>query len=242
MAGTAADQAGSGHDPADAEPTTILVVDNHGFLREGLCGLLRSERDLHVVGEADDSVTAAALAAQQRPDIVLLDICVPGGDGGHAVSQIRAGSPGSRVIVLTMHESPRLVREALAAGARGYLLKSICWQELVVAIRTVRADGDRVVLGVSRESLAHGMEEERGAEVLSAREREILALVGQALSNRQIAARLSLTEATVKRHLRNVFVKLDAVSRIDAVIKGGRDGRAERGGNSVTRVPNSMVT
>jgi DNA-binding NarL/FixJ family response regulator len=209
MACTAADQAGSGHDPAepglfppvsryrtqpderaavglpdvdmnvsgadwlaDAEPTTILVVDNHGFLREGLCGLLRSESDLHVVGEADDSVTAAALAAQERPDIVLLDICVPGGDGGHTVSQIRASSPGSRVIVLTMHESPRLVREALAAGARGYLLKSICWQELVVAIRTVRADGDRVVLGVSR--VAHGMEEQRGAEVLSARDAQAI--------------------------------------------------------------------
>jgi DNA-binding NarL/FixJ family response regulator len=258
MARAAADQAGSeravdglldiglevsaGDWLAVAEPTTILVVDDQGFLREGLCGLLQSQGDLRVVGEAGDGVTAAAMAARQRPDIVLLDICVPGGDGGNTVSQIRASSPGSRVIVLSMHESPRLVREALAAGARGYLLKSICWQELVVAIRTVRADGDRVVLGVSRESLIYDAQEEQGPEVLSAREREILTLVGQALSNRQIAARLSLTEATVKRHLRNVFVKLDAVSRIDAVIKGGRDGQGRRGGNYVTRVPNSMVT
>jgi DNA-binding NarL/FixJ family response regulator len=205
--------------PSAAEPTTVLIVDDHALLREGLRGLLQSQDDMRVVGEAGDSVTAAAVAAKERPDIVLLDIGVPGGDGGNTVSQIRASSPGSRVIVLSTYEGPRLVQEALASGARGYLLKSICWQQLVVAIRAVRADGDRVVLGVSRESLAYGVQEQHGPGALSAREREVLALVEQALSNRQIASRLLLTEATVKRHLRNIFAKLNAVSRIDAVNK-----------------------
>ena len=213
-----------------AELTTIVIVDDHELLREGLRALLQSQDDMQVVGEADNSVTAAAVAARVRPDIVLLDIGVPGGDGGDAVSQIRASSPGSRVIVLSTHEGPRLVQEALASGARGYLLKTVRWQQLVVAIRAVSADGDRVVLGVSRESLAYGAQEQQGPEALSAREREVLALVGQALSNRQIASRLLLTEATVKRHLRNIFAKLDAVSRIDAVNKAAgtaRDGAAE---------------
>jgi DNA-binding NarL/FixJ family response regulator len=117
-----------------------------------------------------------------------------------------------------MYEGPQLVQALLAAGIRGYLLKSIHWQELVVAIRAVRTDCERVVLGVSQESLRH-IHQGPGTGTLSAREREILALVGQALSNSQIASRLSLTEATVKRHLRNIFVKLGAVSRIDAVNK-----------------------
>jgi DNA-binding NarL/FixJ family response regulator len=117
-----------------------------------------------------------------------------------------------------MYEGPQLVRDLLAVGVRGYLLKSVHWQELVVAIRAVRADDDRVVLGVSRESLA-SVQYGPGGGPLSARECEVLDLVGQALSNSQIAARLCLTEATVKRHMRNIFIKLGAVSRIDAINK-----------------------
>src|SRR5260370_14946698 len=117
-----------------------------------------------------------------------------------------------------MYEGPQLVQALLAAGVRGYLLKSIHWQELVAAIRAVHADCDRVVLGVSRESLGH-IRQGPGSGPLSAREREILALGGQALSNSQIASRLSLPEATVNRHLRNIFVSLGAVSRIDAANK-----------------------
>jgi DNA-binding NarL/FixJ family response regulator len=117
-----------------------------------------------------------------------------------------------------MYEGPDLVRRLLSAGIRGYLLKSIDWRQLVAAIRAVVADDNRVVLDVSRESL-NPPRESAPDKVLSARECEVLALVGEALSNRQIARRLSLTEATVKRHLRNIFIKLDAVSRMDAVNK-----------------------
>jgi DNA-binding NarL/FixJ family response regulator len=201
-----------------ADRTTILLVDDHALVREGVRGILEAQADMNVVGEAGDSASAVAEAAREHPDIVLLDIEIPGGEAVDTVSQIRACSPRTQVIVLSMYEGPQLVQDLLAAGVRGYLLKSVHWQELVVAIRAVRADADRVVLGVSRESLAH-VREEPGTGTLSAREREILELVGQALSNGQIAARLSLTEATVKRHVRNIFVKLGAVSRIDAVNK-----------------------
>jgi DNA-binding NarL/FixJ family response regulator len=201
-----------------ADRTTILLVDDHALVREGVRGILEAQSDMNVVAEAGDSASAVAEAAREHPDIVLLDIEIPGGEAVDIVSQIRACSPRTRVIILSMYEGPQLVEDLLAAGVRGYLLKSVHWQELVVAIRAVRADADRVVLGVSRESLAR-VRHEPGKGTLSAREREILELVGQALSNGQIAARLSLTEATVKRHIRNIFVKLGAVSRIDAVNK-----------------------
>jgi DNA-binding NarL/FixJ family response regulator len=198
--------------------TTILIVDDHALVRDGLHVLLKTQEDMRVVGEAADHAAAATLAGALQPDIVLLDIDMPGGDIIGTLSQIRSCSPGSRVIVLSMHEGPQLVQSLLAAGIRGYLLKSIRWQELVVSIRAVHADSDRIVLGVSRESLKYA-QQGSSPEALSQREREVLELVAQALSNAQIAARLQLTEATVKRHLRNIFIKLGAVSRLDAVNK-----------------------
>lgn len=197
---------------------TILIVDDHALVREGLREILRTQEDLRVVGEAADHPTAVALAAAEQPDIILLDIDMPGGDVITTVNQIHSCSPRSRVIVLSMHEGPQFVQTLLAAGIRGYLLKSIHWQELVVSIRAVCADSDRLVLGVSWESLQYARQGPTSG-ALSDREREVLGLVAQALSNAQIAARLQVTEATVKRHLRNIFVKLGAVSRLDAVNK-----------------------
>jgi DNA-binding NarL/FixJ family response regulator len=200
---------------------TILLVDDHALVREGLREILETQADLRVVGEAKDSATTAALVAETRPDIVLLDVEIPGGEVTATVKEIKERSPESRVIILSMYEGPQLVQALLAAGIRGYLLKSVHWQELVVAIRAIRADSDRIILGVSRESLGPGGpgQHEPSPVRLSAREVEVLDLVARALSNSQIAARLRLTEATVKRHLRNIFVKLGAVSRLDAVNK-----------------------
>ena len=199
--------------------TRVLIVDDHMLVREGLRRILQAQDDMEVVGEAGDSARAVATAARERPDVVLLDVEIPGGEAAATVRKLREAAPESRVIILSMHEGPVLVRELLAAGIRGYLLKSIHWQELVLAIRTVHVDPDRVVLGVSGQSLRTPARDLAGTMALSAREREVLDLVGEALSNGQIASRLALKEATVKRHLRNVFVKLGAVSRIDAVNK-----------------------
>jgi DNA-binding NarL/FixJ family response regulator len=197
---------------------TILIVDDHALVREGLREILETQPDMCVVGEAEDSVTTVTLAAEKQPDIVLLDVQIPGGEVTVTVRQIRDRSPASRVIILSMYEGPQLVQELLAAGIRGYLLKSIHWQELAVAIRAIHADSGRIILGVSRESLSYP-QREPAQGTLSARELEVLDLVSQALSNGQIASRLNLTEATVKRHLRNIFAKLGAVSRLDAVNK-----------------------
>jgi DNA-binding NarL/FixJ family response regulator len=205
--------------------TRVLIVDDHMLVREGLRRILQAQDDMEVVGEAGDSAAAVATAQRERPDVVLLDVEIPGGEAAATVRKLKDAAPESRVIILSMHEGPTLVRELLAAGVRGYLLKSIHWQELVLAIRTVHLEPDRVVLGVSGHSLSNaGQGRGEGATALSAREREILGLVGEALSNGQIASRLSLKEATVKRHLRNVFVKLGAVSRLDAVNKAAELG------------------
>jgi DNA-binding NarL/FixJ family response regulator len=207
---------------------TILIVDDHALVREGLCEILGAQNDLRVVGQAQDSATTVALAAKEQPDVVLLDVEIPGGEVTTTVNQIRNCSPSSRVIILSMYEGPQLVQALLAVGIRGYLLKSVHWQELVVAIRAVCTDNDRIVLGVSPQSLRY-VNQESSPGMLSAREREVLELVGQALSNSQIASRLCLTEATVKRHLRNIFVKLGAVSRIDAVNKAAERQWCDRG-------------
>jgi DNA-binding NarL/FixJ family response regulator len=208
---------------------TVLLVDDHALVREGLREILETQPDITVVGEAQDSATTVALAAETQPDIVLLDVEIPGGEVTATVSQIRSRSPASRVMILSMYEGPQLVQALLAAGIRGYLLKSIHWQELVVAIRAIRADDDRIILGVSRESL-NSVRQGPERETLSARELEVLDLVAQALSNGQIASRLHLTEATVKRHLRNIFAKLGAVSRLDAVNKAKERQRHQPGG------------
>jgi DNA-binding NarL/FixJ family response regulator len=178
---------------------SILIVDDHTLVREGLYEILAAQPDLRVVGQAADSATTLTLAASEQPDIVLLDVEIPGGKITTTVSQIQICSPVSRVIILSMYEGPQLVQTLLAAGVRGYLLKSIHWQELVVAIRAVHADSERIVLGVSQQSLRH-VNQGSSIGALSAREREVLDLVAQALSNSQIGSRLCLTEATVKRH------------------------------------------
>lgn len=195
----------------------ILIVDDHALVREGLREILEIQDDMTVVGEAGDSASAVKLAAGTRPHVVILDIEIPGDDVTVTVERIRSVSPGSQVIILSMYDGPHLLRSLLAAGVRGYLLKTVHRHDLVAAVRSAHSDQGRIVLEVSRESLAQA--NSPATDLLSQREREVLELTAQALSNIQIASRLGLTEATVKRHLRNIFVKLGAVSRIDAVNK-----------------------
>ncbi|WP_067794004.1 response regulator transcription factor [Actinomadura formosensis] len=209
---------------------TILLVDDHTLLREALRESLEGEDDLSVVGEAGTGEAALALAERTKPDIVLMDIEMPGQDVVHRLRGIAAVSPASRVIILTMHDDPLLVRGLLERGIRGYLLKSISRVELVSAIRSVRAHDRRIILSVSRESLVQPVREPRTE--LSERELDVLDLVAQGLSNAQIADRLFIAEGTVKRHLSNVFGKLKAFSRIDAVNKAGAAGLLRARGSS----------
>lgn len=190
----------------------IVIVDDHTLLREAVGDVLRVEPDIAVVGQAGDAGEAVAVVRRTRPDIVLLDMEIPGGQPAEVTRRLAEASPYSRMIVLTMYDSPALVREMLDLGVHAYLHKSVSRLDLAEAIRGVY-HGERVVLSVSPEVKA------TDPGVLSTREREVIALVAEALSNRQIAARLHITEGTVKRHLRNIFDKLGAVSRIDAVNK-----------------------
>ncbi|ETK35449.1 response regulator transcription factor [Microbispora sp. ATCC PTA-5024] len=196
---------------------SIAIVDDHALFREGLREILEAQDDFQVVGEAGDSEGAVSLVERERPDVVLLDVEIPGDDATQTVTRMRAISPESQIIILSMYDGPQLLSRLLSAGIRGYLLKSVHRQELVSAVRSVRTEPDRLVLAVSRDSFAQV--QGGSSVVLSDREREILELAAQALSNYQIATRLTLTEATIKRHLHNIFTKLGAVSRIDAVNK-----------------------
>jgi DNA-binding NarL/FixJ family response regulator len=197
----------------------VVLVDDHSIVRDGLREILGSEPDIEVVADTGDSSSAVAAVEQHKPDVVLLDVEIPGEDVTVTVRKMRQVSPASRVIILSMYDGPVLVQSLLALGVQGYLLKSVTRLELIAAVRSARADKDRVVLSVSQESMMRAVDGNSGGSVLTERERAVLQLVAYAMSNAQIASRLGLTEGTVKRHLRNIFVKLGAVSRIDAVNK-----------------------
>jgi DNA-binding NarL/FixJ family response regulator len=201
-------------------PITVALVDDHVLFRDGIQEILENEPDITVVGGIGDSEGAVELVTRTRPDVVLLDVEIIGDEVTTTVQRLRRLVPETRIVILSMYDGPHLVQPLLAIGIRGYLLKTASREELVSAVRSVYVDDGRIILGVSRESLAQLNAGNRdGAGPLSQRERDVLQLVAQALSNSQIARRLLLTETTVKRHLSNIFAKLGAVSRIDAVNK-----------------------
>lgn len=199
------------------DDVSILVVDAHVLVRDGLRRIVEEHSDLRVVEEASSGYEAVAVAADKQPEIVLLGVEDLDDDVAVTVNRIRQVSPGSRTIVLPMTDNPRVLRRLLAIGIGGYLSKSATRQGLVAAIRYARHNNGTVLLAASAEVFAEA--EDAEPDLLSAREREILELAAEARTNSQISRELHLSEATVKRHLRNIFSKLGAVSRIDAVNK-----------------------
>ena len=207
----------------------ILVADDHTLLREALCDLLRAEADFEIVAQAGNGEDAISLAAEHRPDVVLLDIEMPRSDPPTTVRRLLQGDPTLPIVVLSMYDGQQLVQELLALGVRGYLHKSTGRETLVTAIRECAADVRRTVtVSISPDSLRRPSPEPDGSGPLSERELEVLVHVAQAMSNRQVAGRLGIAEGTVKRHMRNIFSKLDAVSRIDAVNKATELGQLPR--------------
>ncbi|GAB2895623.1 response regulator [Streptomyces mayteni] len=196
------------------DPIRIVVADDHTLLRETLCETLLVEEDFAVCGVAGTGEEVVAVTGATRPDIVLLDLGMPQHDPLDTVARLHRVSPRPKVIVLTVHDRADLVRRLIDAGVASYLSKHVSRKYLVTTIRSAH-EGQGVTIAVPGGFTVGG-----GAEqsiVLSPRELEVLSLVADALSNRQIASRLSITEGTVKRHLRNVFEKLGASSRMEAV-------------------------
>ena len=198
--------------------TTVLLADDHTMFREGLARLLTSYGGLEVVGATTNDEGAVALAREKKPDVVIMQVQVPFREAKEALDKMREIEPRPKVIIVTMFEDPRMMREFLKLGASAYVLKSSSTTQLVGAIRAeaFTPDTRNVVMGMPRVLLE---ESEAGSEVLSVRELEILLLAARGLSNRQIAARVYLAEGTVKRHLSNTYNKMGVGSRGEAARK-----------------------
>jgi two-component system nitrate/nitrite response regulator NarL len=198
------------------ERIEILVADDHTLLREALRDLLQTIEDFRVVGEAGDGDAVLEVTASRQPDVILLDIEMPRSEPLRMVSTLLRVSPRSKVIVLSMHDDPPLIQEMLSLGVRGYLHKSANLDDLTTAIQAAHRNCGPVIIVAPTDA---AIRTDDTGNCLSAREHQVLTLVAKAMSNRQIAARLSIAEGTVKRHLRNIYCKLGAASRIDAVNK-----------------------
>lgn len=211
-----AEQAGA-RTAAEPGRTGIFLIERNALLRDGLRAIFDTEQDLAVVGDAGDLETALEQIARCRPDVVVLGVESQDEETEAMLQRLAAGSPGARVILLSQRDGPRPVERLLALGVRGYLLKSMSRSCLTAMVAMVSSDDTRSFMAVPRTGLATAAGFTVG--VLSERECQVMELVAQAKTNAQIARQLEITEGTVKRHLRNVFSKLQAVSRIDAVNK-----------------------
>lgn len=200
----------------------ILLVDDHLLLREGIRSLIANQPDIEVVGEAEDGVQAIDRFRALMPDIVLMDLQMPRMGGVDAVLAIRKDYPRARIIVLTTYPGDAQALRALKAGASGYLLKSTLRSELLDAIRSVHAGGKHLNAAVATDIAIHIID-----DMPTERERTILQLASGGNSNRQIAARLALSEETVKGHMKSVFSKLNASDRTHAVAIAAKRGIIE---------------
>jgi len=193
----------------------VLLADDHLVVRAGLRAMLDPVPDLEVVGEAGDGAEALSLAGSLRPDVVLMDLRMPGTDGVTATARLREQHPGVSVLVLTTYDTDADILRAIEAGATGYLLKDATRDELLGAIRSAAAGRSILASGVASRLL--GRMRGPAPATLSAREIEVLELVARGRTNKEIARRLHLSEATVKTHLLHVFSKLQVEDRTQAV-------------------------
>jgi NarL family two-component system response regulator LiaR len=201
----------------------VLVVDDHPVVRLGLRGLLHEAPDIELVGEAADGPEAVACTRQLQPDLVLMDLALPGLDGAAATAQILAHRPRTRVLVLSGKDVDPLLFAALRAGALGYVAKSAGSRDLVRAIRQVAAGRPWMPVELTRRLLALPAASPP-VEPLSPRETEILRAVARGWTNRQVAARLRLSEATVRTHVSRVLAKLGAANRVEATLFALKSG------------------
>ena len=196
----------------------VLLADDHRILREGIRALIEDQEDMEVIGEAEDGQATVKMVAQLQPDVVVMDIAMPLLNGLEATRQIRRDFPQVKVLILTMHENEEYIRQVLAAGALGYVLKDAAARDLLGAIRTVY-QGEAVLSPaitrlVIEDYLRWGdIRPEDATDGLTAREREILQLIAEGYTNKEIAGILSLSVKTVQSHRTNLMNKLDLHDR-----------------------------
>ncbi|MFI6722835.1 response regulator [Streptomyces atratus] len=218
-----------------ATTTRIVVVDDHEVVRAGFAGLLDTQPDFTVVGTASDGAEAVRVCAEQRPDVVLMDVRMPGTDGIEATAQIRAAAPdggGPRILILTTFDLDEHVYDALAAGAGGFLLKDVTAERLFDAVRVVAAGEALLAPTVTRRLIGEFARLRRTPPAvptapltaLTPRETEVLRLIAEGLSNPEIAARLSVSEETVKTHVSRILNKLGLRDRTQAVVAAYESG------------------
>jgi NarL family two-component system response regulator LiaR len=214
------------------EPITVIVVDDHQVVRQGVRAFLESQPDIAVVAEAESGEAAAQLAAEYAPDVVLMDLLMPGMDGVTATQQVKLVSPRTQVIVLTSYHQDEHIFPAIRAGALSYLLKDVGPEELVEAVRKA-ARGEvvldsRVAARVIQELHGEYQDTPSPLTTLSDRELDVLRLVADGLSNAEIAERLVVSEKTVKSHVSNILGKLHLVNRTQAAVLAWREGVVRR--------------
>ncbi len=213
------------------EPIRVLLADDHPVYRDGLAALLASVDGLEVVGTAEDGGAAVALAAELQPDVVVMDVQMPGLDGIEATRQVTAASPHIGVVILTMAEEDATLFSAMQAGARGYLLKGANQAEITRAVTAV-ARGEAIFGPAIARRIADffaggpaaGSAAEQAFPQLTAREREILELVAAGRSNAQIASTLFLSPKTVRNNVSNIFAKLHVADRAEAIVRAREAG------------------
>ncbi|HTC32317.1 MAG TPA: response regulator transcription factor [Bryobacteraceae bacterium] len=200
----------------------VLAVDDHALLRDGIAALIGNQADMELVAEASNGREAIELFRQHQPDVTLMDLQMPEMGGIDALSAIRGEFPEARIIVLTTYAGDVQVFRALKAGARGFLLKGLLRKELLETIRAVHAGQKRLPPEIAAEVAEHATDDS-----LTPREIDVLRLIAGGNANKEIAAQLSLTEETVKGHVKNILAKLDANDRTHAVTIGLKRGIIE---------------
>lgn len=207
----------------------LLIVDDHTIVRKGIKVLVATEKDMQVVGEAENGAEAVEKAASLKPDVILMDLVMPCMDGIEATSRITAQEPGARILVLTSFAADDKVFPAMKAGALGYLLKDSSPEQLLEAIRQVYRGEPSLEPAIARkvlQELSHPGQGKPTSEPLTQRELEVLRLISQGLSNKEIAAKLFVAEWTVRTHVSNVLSKLHLASRTQAALYALRSGLA----------------